>query len=232
MILTLSVLTLPSSREFSALGERPRVGCFVVGVGELLVVLDVVEDAEAFFFKVVAIFVRIFLKSASELRIKFFRFDNSSSGGFVLPLYLSVFEAVVKVAVEVLIVVVFVGFSRVDEGMLTLLLLLFFRLVSCLLQILPVIPSISARALFEPPVDLEQRSGSKVPRFLPSFCFPRSLSVLEQSTWEHSSILYFSVIWIGIIKTEIQIKITESIYVVGRPTKYLGDPSKSLPIPL
>ena len=183
MILTLSVLTLPSSREFSALGERPRVGCFVVGVGELLVVLDVVEDAEVFFFKVVAIFVRIFLKSASELRIKFFRFDNSSSGGFVLPLYLSVFEAVVKVAVEVLIVVVFVGFSRVDEGMLALLLRLFFRLVSCLLQILPVIPSISARALFEPPVDLEQRSGSKVPRFLPSFCFPRSLSVLEQSTW-------------------------------------------------
>ena len=179
MILTLSVLTLPSSREFSALGERPRVGCFVVGVVELLV-LDVVEDAEAFSFNVVAIFVRIFLKSASELRIKFFRFDNSSSGGFVLPLYLSVFEAVVKVAVEVLIVVVFVGFSRVDEGMLTLLLLLFFRLVSCLLQILPVIPSISARALFEPPVDLEQSSGSKVPRFLPSFCFP--LSVLEQST--------------------------------------------------
>ena len=45
-----------------------------IGVG------DVVEDL---FSKTVAIFVKIFLKSPSEFRMKFFSFDNSPfSGGF------------------------------------------------------------------------------------------------------------------------------------------------------
>jgi len=150
-------------------------------------VVDVVEDAKVLFSKTLAIFVRIFLKSPSEFRIKFFSFDNSSfSGGFVLPSYLSVLEVVVLVVVEVLIVDVFVGFSSVDEGMsLFVLLLLLFWLGACgLLQILSVILSISFRALVEPPFngDLEQSSGSKFPLVLPGFLFPLSLfSVLEQS---------------------------------------------------
>ena len=45
MISTLSVLTLPSSGR-SALGERPLVGCFVVGVVKLFGVVDIVDDAE------------------------------------------------------------------------------------------------------------------------------------------------------------------------------------------
>ena len=127
MISTLSVLTLPSSGR-SALGERPLVGCFVVGVVKLFGVVDIVDDAEVLFCKTVAILVRIFFKSPLELRMKFFSFDNSSfSGGFVLSLYFSALEVVVLVEVEVLMVDVFVAFSSVDEGMsLYVLLLLLF----------------------------------------------------------------------------------------------------------
>ena len=127
MISTLSVLTLPSSGR-SAFGERPLVGCFVVGIVKLFGVVDVVDDEEVLFFKTVAILVRIFFKSPLELRMKFFSFDNSSfSGGFVLALYLFVLEVVVLVVVEVLIVEVVVAFSIVDAGMslFVLVLLLF-----------------------------------------------------------------------------------------------------------
>ena len=88
--------------------------------------VDVVEDAGVLFSKTFAIFVRIFLKSPSEFRMKFFSFDNSPfSGGFVLPSYLSVLEVVLLVVVEVLMVDVFVGFSSVNEGMPLFALLLF-----------------------------------------------------------------------------------------------------------
>ena len=124
MISTLSVLTLPSSGR-SALGERPLVGCFVVGVVKLFGVVDIVDDAEVLFCKTVAILVRIFVKSPLELRMKFFSFDNSSfSGGFVLSLYFSALKVVVLVEVEVLMVDVFVAFSSVDEGMLLFVLVL------------------------------------------------------------------------------------------------------------
>ena len=124
MISTLSVLTLPSSGR-SALGERPLVGLFVVGLVKLFGVVDVIEDAEVLFSKTVAIFVRIFFKSPLEFRMKFFSFDNSSlSGGFVFALYVSVLEVVVLVVVEVLMVDVFVAFSIVDRGM-SLFVLLF-----------------------------------------------------------------------------------------------------------
>ena len=87
--------------------------------------VDVVDVVEVLFSKTVAIFFRIFLKSPSEFRMKFFSFDTSPfSSGFVLPKLSSELEVVVVVLVKVLIVDVLVGFSSVDEGMPFVLLLL------------------------------------------------------------------------------------------------------------
>jgi len=55
--------------------------------------------------------------------MKFFSFDKSLPGGFVLSLYVFVLEVVVLVVVEVLIVDVFVAFSSVDKGMFLFVLL-------------------------------------------------------------------------------------------------------------
>ena len=61
-------------------------------------------DKAVLFPKTVAIFVRIFLKSPSELRMKFFNLDNSSSGAFLLSF---------DFAEELLVVLVSIGFSVV-----------------------------------------------------------------------------------------------------------------------
>ena len=112
VILTLSVLTLPSSdsEELFFFGERPRVGCFEVVTRTVEVfgrggrVVGEAVDEAVLFPKTVAIFVRIFLKSPSELRMKFFNLDNSSSGAFLLSF---------DFAEELLVVLVCIGFSVV-----------------------------------------------------------------------------------------------------------------------
>ena len=110
MILTLSVLTLPSSdsEELFFFGERPRVGCFEVVTRTVEVfgrggrVVGEAVDKAVLFPKTVAIFVRIFLKSPSELRMKFFNLIKCSSGAFLLSF---------DFAEELLVVLVSIGFS-------------------------------------------------------------------------------------------------------------------------